>query len=69
VVLITLEPNPHDCRVELDGKDISSRLCRIEVDANVGSGATVVRLTLIDSVTIAGIAGVLEFIQPPRRPA
>jgi len=60
MVLITLEANGHDCRVELDGQDISKRLRGIELEAHVGS-LTYVRLFLIDDVTIVGEAGKLEF--------
>jgi hypothetical protein len=66
VLLISLQRLPVHTRVELDGVDISRRLCRIEVDADIGGGLTRVRLTIIDSVEIMGEAGVLEFIKRPR---
>jgi hypothetical protein len=65
MLLITLEPAGHDCRVELDGVDISRRVCRLELDADA-RGATLVRLTLIDGVVIAGRPGVLELQSQPR---
>jgi hypothetical protein len=63
MLLITLAKNPRDCQVELDGQDVSKRLCRIQVDADVtgGSGVSYIVLTLIDDVTIIGEAGKLEF--------
>jgi hypothetical protein len=66
MLLMTLDKVPRRCRIELDGVDISSRLCRIEVDADVTGGLTLVRLTLLDDVTIAGAAGVLEFVKRPK---
>jgi hypothetical protein len=65
-LLISLQKLPVHTRVELDGVDISRRLNRIEIDADVQGGLTRVRLTVIDSVEIAGEAGVLEFIKRPR---
>jgi hypothetical protein len=65
-VLISLQKDPAHTRVELDGVDISRRLSRIEVDADVAGGLTRVRLTVVDRVEIAGVAGVLEFIKRPR---
>jgi hypothetical protein len=67
VVLITIEKRAVDCRVELDGQDISGRLCRVEIDADVNAGGTLVRLTLRDDVIIAGTPGHLEFYKPKRR--
>lgn len=64
MLLITLEKNGRDCRVDLDGQDISGRLCRIEISADVHE-TTLVRLTLRDDVTIAGEAGRLEFLKLP----
>jgi hypothetical protein len=65
VVLISLQKLPIHTRVELDGVDISRRLNRIEVDADVHGGLTRVRLTVIDEVEIMGEAGVLEFVKRP----
>lgn len=67
MVLITLAKNPIDCRVEIDRIDISSRLCRIEVDAAIGARQTCVRLTVVDDVAIVGEAGRIEFIKQPRK--
>ena len=61
-MLITLAKFGVDCRVELDGQDISRRLRRIEIDAQVGQ-ATILRLTVQDDVTIIGEAGTLEFVK------
>jgi hypothetical protein len=69
MLLITLDRVPAKCRIELDGVDISQRLCRIEVDAELDGGLTLVRLTIVDDVTIAGAAGVLEFVKRPRTEA
>ena len=62
MLLITLAKHGIDCTVELDGQDISKRLCRIEIDAQVGQ-STLLRLTLVDDVTILGEAGRLEFVK------
>ena len=62
MLLIQLGKHAVDCRVELDGQDISSRLCGIEVVAHVGIAPTLVKLLLVDDVTIIGEAGTLEFI-------
>ena len=40
MVLITIEKRAVDCRVELDGQDLSGRLCRVEIDADVNAGGT-----------------------------
>jgi len=62
MLLITIEPRAADCRVELDGVDISRHLRRVELDASAGS-LTVIRLTLLDAVTVVGEVGRFEFIQ------
>lgn len=66
MVLITLEPRALDCRVELDGIDISRRLRRIEIDADAHGGLTLIRLTLIDCAIVVGEAGRIEFVKNPR---
>jgi len=63
MLLITIEPRAVDCRVELDGIDISRRIRRLELDASVDAGLTVIRLTLLDGVTVVGEVGRFEFIQ------
>jgi hypothetical protein len=66
MILITLEPRAVGCRVELDGKDITTRLRRIELDADVNATVTLVRLTLIDEVIVMGTPGMLELVPKPK---
>ena len=62
MLLITLEKTGADCRVELDGQDISKRIIGLEVFAHVHN-QTEVRLTLSDDVTVVGEAGKLQFLK------
>lgn len=63
MLLIMLDRKPVNCRVELDGQDISQRITRIEIDADVNGDATYVTLTLSDDVSVVGEAGKLEFVK------
>ena len=65
MLIVTIEPRAVDCKVELDGVDISQRVRRLEIDADVQPGVahtTVVRLTLLDSAVVVGEAGRFEFV-------
>jgi hypothetical protein len=62
VILLTLEPNAADCRLELDGVDVSKRIRGVAIEANVGE-LTVIRLTILDSVTVVGEPGRFEFVR------
>jgi hypothetical protein len=68
MLLIHLDRVPAHCRIELDGVDITPRLCRLEVDTELDGGLTLVRLTLVDDVTIVGTPGVLELVKRPVTP-
>jgi hypothetical protein len=59
-VAICLAPNPVDCRVLLDGFDISECCTGIEVQAMLRDGPTRVVLHLIAAVEIVGDTGVIE---------
>lgn len=67
MLLVTLEPRAVDCRVELDGIDISKRIVALHLAADVRSGGTRVTLTLKDSVVVVGTPGAFEFIDKSKR--
>jgi hypothetical protein len=63
-VAIYLSPNSLDCRVLLDGRDISDACQGVELHAHVGDGWTRVVLHLIAAVEIIGEAGSIEIRKP-----
>lgn len=62
MILLTLEKRGDQCRVELDGVDITKRLQGFVIEANVNSQSTV-RLYIRDEVTIIGEPGRFEFVK------
>lgn len=62
MILLTLEKRGDQCRVELDGVDITKRLQGFVIEANVNSQTTV-RLYIRDEVTIIGEPGRFEFVK------
>lgn len=62
-VAIYLAPKPHECRVLLDGRDISDCCTGVEVSTHVG-GITHVVLHLLTHVEIIGDVGTIELRKP-----
>ena len=64
-VALYLSPNPGECRVLLDGTEITTACRGVEVQAFVGGDAiTRVVLHLLADVEIFGDAGVVEIRKP-----
>jgi hypothetical protein len=64
MILLTLAKRPHECRVELNGVDITPVLTGIDIRAHMGTAITSITLTLLDDVTVIGDAGHFEFHKP-----
>ena len=63
-IAIYLAPNPSECRVLLDGANISHAVRAVDVHAHVADGATNVVLHLIANVEIFGEPGALTIHKP-----
>jgi hypothetical protein len=64
MLLITIDPNPHLCRVELDGRDITGIVTGIAITAEAGASTSIVTLTLLTQVALQGEPARLEFLKP-----
>ena len=62
MVLLQLGKAGHECRLEIDGVEISKRVCGLDIEAHVGS-LTLIRLTLLDDVVVMGEPGRWEFVK------
>jgi hypothetical protein len=65
MILITMERNVNQSRVEWNGRDISKYVRGVQVSAMIG-GLTAVTLHLVEDVAIIGEAGQIEFVKGQR---
>ena len=64
MLLITIDPNPACCRVELNGQDITGIVTGLAITAQAGAAASVITLTLLAQVALQGEPARLEFLKP-----